>query len=73
LKTQLSENLERAMRSLNAEQRLMLYLRFRQGLTLKKISELMQLGDPFRVRRQIQTTLEELSRSMQRIKSATKK
>jgi RNA polymerase sigma factor (sigma-70 family) len=73
LKAQLSENLERAMRSLNAEQRLMLHLRFRQGLTLKKISEVMQLGDPFRVRRQIQSVLEKLSRSMQRIKSATEK
>ena len=73
LRTQLSEDLEKAMSSLNAEQKLLLHLRFRQGLTLKKISELMQLNDPFRVRRQIQTALDFLLRSMQRNKSATEK
>jgi len=48
------EDLQQAMNQLNADQRLLLHLRFRQGLTLKKIAEITHLGDPFRARRKIQ-------------------
>jgi len=56
-----SEDLQLAMGKLSQDQRLLLQLRFRQGLTLKKIAEIMQLGDPFRARRKLQTTLDLLS------------
>jgi len=56
-----SNDLQQAMSSLSQDQRLLLQLRFRQGLTLKKIAEIMQLGDPFRVRRDLQNALDLLS------------
>jgi len=60
-----SEDLQLAMGKLSQNQRLLIQLRFRQGLTLKKISEVMQLGDPFRARRKLQAALDLLSDYMQ--------
>lgn len=59
-----SKELQLAMSKLSQNQRLLLQLRFRQGLTLKKIAEVMQLGDPFRARRKLQTALNRLSEYM---------
>lgn len=55
------EDLRQAMSHLTTDQRLILHLRFRQGLTLKKIAEIMHLGDPFRARRRLQAALDALS------------
>lgn len=60
-----SKALQLAMRKLTRDQRLLLQLRFRQGLTLKKIAEIMHLGDPFRARRKLQTALDLLSGYLQ--------
>jgi len=56
-----SADLQLALSKLSQDQRLLIQLRFRQGLTLKKIAEVMQLGDPFRARRELQTALDLLS------------
>jgi RNA polymerase sigma factor (sigma-70 family) len=53
--------LQSALLKLSPDERLILMLRYTDGLTLKKIAEITRLGDPFRVRRQIKTTLNRLS------------
>ncbi len=58
------EQLQHAMRQLEADERLILHLRFVEGLTLKKIAETMRLGDPFRARRQLSHALEALTGHM---------
>ena len=65
---QAAEALQMAMALLSPDQRL-LHLRFQQGLPLKKIAEMMRLGDPFRARRQLQSALDVLSGRMRRMKS----
>ena len=50
---------------LPAQQRLLLLLRYEQGLTLRKIAELLNLGDPFRARREIEAALDALARTLQ--------
>ena len=59
-----AECLQGAMAKLSKQQRLLLNLRFRQGLTLDRISKIMRLGDPFRVRRIIQTALDAMAGDM---------
>jgi len=56
------QRLERAMAQLQPRQRQLLAMRYRQDLTLQEIARLTRLGDPFRVRRQIQAALDELER-----------
>ena len=56
--------LEQAMTLLPADQRLLLRLRFHQGLTLKEVARLTQLGDSFRARRHIQAALGALAEVM---------
>lgn len=53
--------LRESVSGLSAEQRLLLHLRFEQGLTLGKIAEIMGVGDPFRARRRIQAALDTLA------------
>lgn len=48
------ETLRKALANLPANQRLLLQLRFQEGLSLKKIAELQQLGDTNRVWQHIQ-------------------
>lgn len=57
--------LREAVSGLPADQRLLLRLRFEQGLTLGKIAEILGLGDPFRARRRIQAALDALSERLQ--------
>lgn len=61
---QLRHAVREAMDGLTERQRLLLLLRYEQGLTLKKIAELTGLPDPFRARREIQAALEELSAAL---------
>lgn len=65
--TQKQQDLERlqlALKRLPFNQRLLLSLRFQEGLNLKKIAELQQLGDTNRVWRHLQTALKALSQNM---------
>jgi len=55
---------QRALAGLSRRQRLLLQMRYEQGLTLKKIAQLMDLADPFRARREIQAALDELAAAM---------
>lgn len=57
-------SLERALSLLPANQRFLIRLRFHQGLTLKEVARLTQLGDPFRARRHIQAALKALAEAM---------
>jgi RNA polymerase sigma factor (sigma-70 family) len=54
------ETLQDAMVCLPARQRLLLRLRFQEGLNLKKIAELTQLGDTNRAWRHVQAALKAL-------------
>jgi RNA polymerase sigma factor (sigma-70 family) len=53
-----------ALMTLAPTQRLLVQLRYEQGLTLKKIAELMGLADPFRARREIQAALDQLAAAL---------
>ena len=66
------ETLQNAMVCLTARQRLLLRLRFQEGLSLKKIAELTQLGDTNRAWRHIQTALTALFEQIHRKNSAEK-
>lgn len=54
------DTLQNAMAHLTARQRLLLRLRFQEGLSLKKIAELTQLGDTNRAWRHVQAALKAL-------------
>lgn len=70
---QSSEDLQQALNQLSQDQRLLLQLRFRQGMTLKQIAEIMRLGDPFRTSRKLQAALDALSECMQEVFSTRNK
>lgn len=59
------QRIRQALDRLPAQQRLLLLLRYEQGLTLRKIAELLNLGDPFRARREIEAALDALARTLQ--------
>ncbi len=50
---QWGEWLDQALRQLPSRQRMLLRLRFEQGLTYREIARLTRLGDPYRARRRI--------------------
>ena len=54
--------IEAAMAALEPEQRLVLNLRYVEGVTLSKIADLLHLGDPFKARRIIDKALDALFR-----------
>lgn len=58
---QRTELMRLAMSTLTPEQRLLLQLRYEQGLTLARVAEVMNLGDPYRARRKIQAAIDALS------------
>ena len=58
------ERLQKAMKLLPADQRLLLSLRFQEGLSLKKIAELNRLGDTNRAWRHLQAALKALFQNM---------
>lgn len=64
------ETLQDAMVCLPARQRLLLRLRFQEGLSLRKIAELTQLGDTNRAWRHIQAALKALFEQIHEINSA---
>ena len=64
------ETLQDAMVLLPARQRLLLRLRFQEGLSLRKIAELTQLGDTNRAWRHIQAALKALFEQIHEKKSA---
>lgn len=67
------EDLSSAMNSLSSRQRLLLHLRFQEGLSLSRISEMMQLGDSNRAWRQVQSALKNVFSAMQKKNSAKKR
>ena len=58
------ERLQKAIALLPSNQRLLLSLRFQEGLSLKKIAELNQLGDANRAWRKLQSALKALFQNM---------
>ena len=58
------ERLQTAMKLLPSDQRLIVQLRFMEGLSLKKIAKLTQLGDTNRAWRHLQAALESLCQNM---------
>jgi len=60
-RAQQNAQLELALSQLSSQYRMVLLMRFQQDLSLKEISRLMRLGDPFRARRLVQSALEELA------------
>jgi RNA polymerase sigma factor (sigma-70 family) len=58
------DRLQDAMNLLPARQRLLLHLRFQEGLSLKRIAELSQLGDTNRAWRHLQAALKALFQNM---------
>ncbi len=67
------ETLQAAMSHLPADQRLLLRLRFQEGLTLKKIAQLKYHGDVNGTWRQIQAAMEALFRNFGRASVAKKR
>lgn len=58
------QQLRQALAGLTSGQRLLLRLRYEQGLTLAEVARLTRQPDPFRANRQIQAALEALERLM---------
>lgn len=58
------EALRAALSGLPSKQRLLIQLRFQEGLSLEKIAQLQQLGDSSRAWRHIQSAIEALSRQL---------
>ncbi len=55
------EKLEKAMSQLSSDERLLLRLRYLQGLTLQEVARLMQLNDLHQVRRRLERAVAKLS------------
>ena len=66
-------SLQAALSRLTTDQRLLLYLRFQEGLTFGKIAQLEHLGDAHRARRHIQAALDALFIQFQRVHSGRKR
>ena len=66
-------SLQAALSRLTTDQRLLLHLRFQEGLTFRKIAQLEQLGGPHRARRHIQAALDALYIQFQRVFSEQKR
>lgn len=64
------EALQQAMLRLDADQRLILQLRFQEGLSLKRIARLRNLGDSSRAWRHLQAAVNALSEELQSENSA---
>lgn len=62
--TEQQRQLQDALSRLPPEQRLLLRLRYEQGLTLDEVARLARLGDPFRAHRQVRAALEALRQLM---------
>lgn len=52
----------KALQQLPRDQQLAIELRYIQGMTLTQVAEVLDLGDPFRAKRLIQSALEQLAR-----------
>lgn len=66
---EVSRQVRQALTILSPQQRLLVQLRYEQGLTLKKIAELMNLDDPFRARREIRAALDKLAAALQHLEA----
>lgn len=65
--------LQAALADLSVDQRLLLHLRFQEGLTFKRIAQLEQLGDAYRARRHVQAALDTLFVKLERAKTGLKR
>lgn len=65
--------LNRAMSRLTATQRVLLHLRFHEGLTYERIARMEQLGDAHRARRKVQSALGALRAELQTLPDAQKR
>jgi RNA polymerase sigma factor (sigma-70 family) len=63
-RVQQQRQLRDALSCLPPQQRLLLRLRFEQGLTLAEVARLMRFGDPFRANRQVLAALDALKQLM---------
>ena len=61
------------MARLTVEQRVLLHLRFREGLTYEQIARTEELGDAHRARRQVQSALVALRAELQRLSDRKKR
>lgn len=68
-----SATLHAALDRLTTDQRLLLHLRFQEGLTFQRIAEIEHLGDTHRARRHVQTALDALYRAFEREKQRQKR
>jgi len=68
-----AEALNCAMAQLTADQRILLNLRFREGLTYERIARMEQLGDAHRARRKVQSALDALRIELQTLFSKQKR
>ena len=68
-----AEALQGAMARLTVEQRVLLHLRFREGLTYEQIARTEELGDAHRARRQVQSALVALRAELQRLSDRKKR
>ena len=60
------KTLQQAISRLQPDQRLIIHLRFQEGLSLKKIAQLRQLGDSSRAWRHVQAAVKALSEELQK-------
>ena len=65
--------LQAALSRLPADQRLLLHLRFQEGLSFRRIARLEHLGDAHRARRHVQVALDALFVQFQRLKTGQKR
>lgn len=65
--------LEAALGELPGDQRLLLHLRFQEGLTYSRIAQAEHLGNPHRARRQVQAALDALYLALRRLQSGQKR
>jgi RNA polymerase sigma factor (sigma-70 family) len=63
-------SLNAAMSKLDVDQKLILHMRFQQGLTLKMIAKILHLNDPYQARRLVQSAVKALSRQISRLENA---
>jgi len=68
-----AETLQKALSRLTVAQRVLLHLRFREGLTYERIARMEHLGDAHRARRQVQSALQALRVEWQRLPGKQKR
>ena len=66
-------SMQTALSRLTVDQRLLLHLRFQEGLTFDRIAQMEHLGDAHRARRHVQSALDALYIQLQKLKITQKR